>query len=155
MRNDKPKDMKETFFLGGTIRVGGPDIAERLKKGERILVEDHDQHMEFFLSVENRLKDQLLEVTPWIDLSYAEVEISIDDPDVSSPEAGLIIRFQAGEGRGFDLVINPEQARVIGQFCEAYAKASDAMKILSRKHRIKAPEDRDETAGASASSPAA
>ena len=154
MRNDKPKDMKETFFLGGTIRVGGPDIAARLKKGEEVSFRDHEEGIEFDLGVENRLRDQLLEASPFINMADADVDISTTPPDLEHPECGLGLTFRAGEGRTLELLISYEQALVVGQFCEAYTTAYKAFERLTLTHHINAPEDRDEAAGVEIEAPA-
>jgi len=132
------RELKGTIQIGGTIRVGGPDICARLKRGEGFILDE--ENVEFCLAVENRLKDQLIEVTPWINLSDAELEISTPEADDFQPRAGLTIAFRAGQGRHFDLAINAEQASVIAKICESFASACSAVEFLANSRFITAPQ---------------
>lgn len=144
--HEAPRELKGTFLFGGTIRIGGPDLPARLKRGEELAIEDLSRPHEFYFGIENRLKEQLIEVTPWIDLSDADLEILTPDCDEFGPGASLEIFFRAGRGRHFSLEINRDQAVVLGKICEGYARACAAIENLTGVYHTTAPE-RDEERG--------
>jgi len=120
------------IHIGGTIHVEGPDLLRRLAEGAEVTFEE--ENMEFYLKVKNAAgKDSLKEITPWIALYKADVEITNDvnyDDEPVCETFGLM--FKGKDGRRFDLHFSIDQARVAAEFLNAYVRAHDSQASLKR-----------------------
>ncbi|HPH45212.1 MAG TPA: hypothetical protein PL086_12260 [Candidatus Aminicenantes bacterium] len=130
MNDTKPKGQ---IYMGGELVFGGPDIAARLKTGEKIYF-NNDQEVEASLSVEARLRDQIIEAAPWFHLAYAELEITT--PCFQFEDGTLEIVFKGGGNVSLGVVINISQALELRDILNHFIAGCDAVDMLGRKRHV-------------------
>lgn len=125
--------LKGQIYMGGTFVFGGPDIANRLKAGEKIYF-NNDHAVEATLGVEPRLADQIIKADPWLHLGDAEIEITT--PDIEFADGELPIEIRAGQNTGLGLVFNISQALELRDILNHFIAGYDAADMLSRKRHV-------------------
>lgn len=147
MKKEKSKGM---IFMGGGLCFGGPDIAARLKRGEKVIF-NNDYQVEMTLTLEPRLTDQLIEVQPFFALQHAEVDIETPDPNFEDGE--LEIEIKDGNGGALGLVVNFDQAMFLKDILEYFIQGCDSRDMLRRTQRVSAPEEEDDNTKPNAARP--
>jgi len=129
--------LKKPFRIGGTIRVAGPELRDRLGRGEEVTIDDDGP--EFYIAVENGKEAKMLEVAPWIDMDGADVEITTHDTHEFGPANDrLNIAFKSAAGREFSVVVNTAHARALFEILTNYVSACDSWDALKKVHSVSA-----------------
>jgi hypothetical protein len=119
--------------LAGTVHVAGPDLIERLVKGEEVIFEE--DHVEFCLKVSKAPADKIVTFSPLVWLDAADVKIQTDARDDDLIGEDLTLYLIEGKERSVGINVSVEQAealaRVLTNFVSMYRAKEELEKTIS------------------------
>jgi hypothetical protein len=123
--------------VGGTIHLAGPDIIERLAKGESVRFCD-EHATELDLIIEKADKEKIVSFDPLVWIERADVSIHTDATDGDEVSDNLAIFIDGKFDRSIGLNLSVEQAEVLGRILTNYVAAFKAKQELNKTWSVKA-----------------
>ena len=125
--------------MAGTIHLAGPDIIERLAKGESVRFREGTNGVaELDLVIEKADKEKIVSFDPLVWIEHADVSIHTDATDGEEVCEDLCIFIDGKFDRSIGLNVSVDQAEVLARILSNFVTAYKAKAELDKTWNVNA-----------------
>ena len=127
--------MRGKILMGGSIGIAGPGVLKIAEKKEGGFFQEAD-HVEFDLKIEEAKKFTFTELTPFFDLTEADIDILTEARNGDQVSDNFTVEFHDGQDRMLEILFSVDQVRALAEILEKYITAHDSWERLEKPFHV-------------------